>query len=299
MGRRDDEPEEHNRTITMGRKHIPASSSISYDTVHASVLLLLYLQFISQSNAFIPRVTTSSQRIHNSTQQQWISLLERCNRISTSAVSSANASNSDDDNNNYPTSIGDVVQNLHGGKYQFSQTQYLAGNSVVGQAFAERLYSSGDAYVGSGDGCGVADGGLEDDEMPKWALRLQDPMEFDKLIRDTLTFSSNENMHSISISNEERSWERYYSFILSKVSNIANTADAEYTSPLFRIAPTTGQLAPRGGAANACDESKPYLDSATVSVEFIVDDSVERGDEDWMLVVGTEAETWRYLLKID
>ena len=42
------------------------------------------------------------------------------------------------------TSIGSVVQNLHEGKYQFSDTQYLAGSSLVGQQFAESLYASCD-----------------------------------------------------------------------------------------------------------------------------------------------------------
>ena len=30
-------------------------------------------------------------------------------------------------------SIGELTQNLHGGKYQFSDTQYLSGNSIIGQ----------------------------------------------------------------------------------------------------------------------------------------------------------------------
>ena len=51
-----------------------------------------------------------------------------------------NQSNDEDDRR--LRAIGDLVQNLHGGKYQFSDTQYLAGNSLIGQEFAESLYSS-------------------------------------------------------------------------------------------------------------------------------------------------------------
>jgi hypothetical protein len=47
-------------------------------------------------------------------------------------------SNSHESGGNNSKSIGDVVQNLHGGKYKFSsETQYLAGGSVIGQQFAE------------------------------------------------------------------------------------------------------------------------------------------------------------------
>ena len=42
-------------------------------------------------------------------------------------------------------SIGDVVNNLHGGKYQF-QESYVAGSSKIGREFAESLYAS-DEYV--------------------------------------------------------------------------------------------------------------------------------------------------------
>jgi hypothetical protein len=56
-----------------------------------------------------------------------------------------------------------------------------------------------------------------------------------------------------------------------------------------------GHLAPRGGASNACDASKPYLDSADIRIEFVGDPQAAV-DEELLLVVGTEAEVWRWQL---
>ena len=69
---------------------------------------------------------------------------------------------------------------MHGGKYQFSDTQYLAGNSLIGQEFANSLYSAGDVDESSVD--------EQDDELPNWALKLQDSIEkYKARILDTYT----------------------------------------------------------------------------------------------------------------
>ena len=177
------------------------------------------------------------------------------------------------------TSIGDITQNLHGGKYQFSETQYLAGGSLMGQQFAESLYSS----------CNDEESLEEEDELPKWALRLQQPDAHDgKQLKGALTFNDSAKSHTITITNDERSWEKYYAYILP--SNVEQS---------FRISPLRGHLAPRGGASNACDASKPYSDSAHVTIEFIGDDHDNIAGEEVLLVVGTEAEIWRYQLSIE
>ena len=70
---------------------------------------------------------------------------------------------------------------------------------------------------------------------------------------------------------------------------------------MFKVSPTTGTLAPRGGASNICDETKPYLDSALVSIVWDLGKILANGnnvENEWLLVVGTEAEVWRYRLKI-
>lgn len=192
----------------------------------------------------------------------------------------------DEDNRSKSASIGDVVQNLHGGKYQFSDTQYLAGNSLIGQEFAESLYSSGGT-----DSESIAD---EDDELPKWALRLQDATEHStKPTSDTLIFDEQHISHSITIKNDERSWEKYYAYILSATSSSC------IDCPFRIISQTAGVLAPRGGTPNLCDESTPYLDNAIISTEWVG----SSGDSnmavnEWLLVVGTEAEVWRYRLMV-
>jgi len=208
------------------------------------------------------------------------------------------------------SSIGDVVQNLHGGKYQFSETQYLAGGSVAGRQFAESLYSScdnDDDNDGNGD---------NEEDLPRWAMRLQDPTTTsaaaELAVMDELKFDNEHKMHSIVIKNEERSWERYYAFLLpnnhddnkNKRKGVVSSSSGSGDS-CFRVSPSTGSLAPRGGASNVCDMTKPYSDSAIISIEWNVGVAVEgvggdddRKNNDWLLVVGTEAQVWKYRLSI-
>ena len=226
-----------------------------------------------------------------------------------------------------------MVQNLHGGKYQFSNTQYLAGNSFIGQQFAESLYAScdDDDYDYDYDSASEQDGGgaEEGGSLPKWAMQLQNATvqcNANKPILHTLLFDKQGSMesqnqkqkHQVLIKNEERSWERYYAFILPyyKEGTECSAGDdhvhvANSASSCFGITPNMGSLAPRGGASNVCDESKPYSDGALISIEYANDDIqgkndgnedddddvIEKNDE-WLLVIGTEAEVWRYRLKV-
>ena len=191
-----------------------------------------------------------------------------------------NDPSAEDDNNNMSTSIGDVVQNLHGGKYQFSD----AGNSFVGQQFAESLYSGGSGQVYEVDD--------NDDDDAKWVLLLQDMSEQStKPILDTLLFDKENTVHTISIQNEERSWEKYYAFLLPK--NDVKDDDASY----YKLSsPKGGSLAPRGGASNVCDPSQPYSDSSAITIEWIGGEWTDNcvAENMRLLVVGTEAKVWRY-----
>jgi hypothetical protein len=173
-------------------------------------------------------------------------------------------------------SIGEVVSNLHGGKYQF-QDSYLAGATRLGQEFADSLYAS-DEIVEE----------YEDEEMPKWAMRMMDPLlHIDKPLTGTLLFNADNSEHIITIKNDERSWEKFFAFVLP-----SNQVQQDIKCP-FEMHPTTGTLAPRGGASNACDASAPYSDSANISVKIV--DGGSTGD--YLLVVGTETEVMRYILK--
>jgi hypothetical protein len=191
-------------------------------------------------------------------------------------------------------SIGELTQNLHGGKYQFSDsTQYLSGNSIIGQQFAESLYSSS-------SGCCVDNNDedfMDNEEIPKWAMRLQQPTEHKgRQLTGTLTFTSSNNVHTITIKNDERSWEKFYAYILGSSDKNSNSIAAIASEDLFQLSSVRGHLAPRGGASNACDTSKPYLDSADIRIEFVGDPQQAAVDEELLLVVGTEAEVWRWQL---
>ena len=105
-----------------------------------------------------------------------------------------------------------------------------------------------------------------------------------------LSFDEKTRGHSVRIENDGRLWERYYAFVLPD--------DKHHR---FRVFPTAGTLAPREGAPNVCDETKPYSDAATISVEWDADAAAaegqsEGGDGLRLLVVGTEAEVWTHRL---
>ena len=126
-------------------------------------------------------------------------------------------------------------------------------------------------------------------------MRLQDSIEQStKPTSGTLDFDKQRTSHSITIKNDERSWEKYYAYILSTSSS--HIVD---DCPFRIISQKAGVLAPRGGASNLCDESTPYLDNAIISIEWIGsggDSSIVANE--WLLVVGTEAEVWRYHLAV-
>ena len=222
----------------------------------------------------------------NNVNVQLVRSSKGCNRIGNYRdilLRSGNNEMSDQSNDNTsssPTSIGDITQNLHGGKYQFSETQYLAGSSLMGQQFAESLYSSCDSKEVLEE---------DDDELPKWALKLQQPEAHEgKQLSGVLTFNEVAKSNTISVKNDERSWEQYFVYILPR--NLEQS---------FQISPLRGHLAPRGGASNVCDASKPYSDAAHITINLVGGYPAESVEEQKLLVVGTEAEVWRYELNFE
>ena len=153
-------------------------------------------------------------------------------------------------------SIGDVVQGLHGGKYQFSDA---GGMSFEGQQFAEMGYSSGEPQEDN----------YEDEPVPNWALRLKDivpPIDCTELKVEIDAPSA------IEVQNDERSWEKYYAFVVGP------------NSSSFSVDPRVGILAPRGGANNFSDKAQLLIQRKNAML----------GDS-W-LVIGTEADKWIYKL---
>jgi hypothetical protein len=151
-------------------------------------------------------------------------------------------------------SIGDVVQGLHGGKYQFGD----AGMNVEGQQFAEMGYSSGEVQLDN----------YEDEPIPTWALKLQ-LLELPSSCPELML---SEGSAMIEIQNDERSWEKYYAFVIGDAA-------------LLVVEPGVGMLAPCGGANN-------FSDTAKLQVRRSGNGS--HGSA-W-LVIGTEAERWTYKL---
>lgn len=175
-------------------------------------------------------------------------------------------------------SISEVVQGLHGGKYQFAE----AGVNLQGQQFAEQGYGS------SGMDTAKEQQALESEDLPRWAERLRDPSllpSAENAKELSLTRSIDDNnliTVTISIANDERSWERYYAFAVGPL------ADS------LHIEPWVGQLAPR------TNKNPKYSNTATVTVVYV--GQSDSGSQDivpgtW-IVIGTEAEKWFYKLAL-
>lgn len=96
-------------------------------------------------------------------------------------------------------SIGDVFLGLHGGKYQFGST----GIYLEGQQFAESGYGSSS----------IEEEDYNDEPIPNWALKMKEVVPNDD--SPELQLSPLE-VTRISIQNEERSWEKYYAFVVSE-----------------------------------------------------------------------------------
>jgi len=210
------------------------------------------------------------------------------------------------------SSVGDYVRGVHGGKYQFEDA---GGATFAGQQFAEALYASTDE---EDDTLGHVN-----EPLPKWGQTMATSAKLGTNIGakpfenhwPVLSISSNKNNApvTINICNDERSWEYYYcklvqicsdGTVLDKSSLLCHELQADPKAsnllPVV-ITPATGHLAPRGGSSNLCDPSKPYSDSATLQVIYNSAFDASSFDETGnacLLVIGTEAETWRYWLQI-
>lgn len=190
-----------------------------------------------------------------------------------------------DDSTNPPPrrEIGEVVQGLHGGKYQFGHDAASSPLSFEGRQFAETGYSSGENHPTSPNS-------LENEPLPNWAGRLvefplpstNDPTVHKISVADLMMDDGAEIM--ISIQNEERSWELYYAFAVGPLSKHVS------------ITPPVGQLAPRGGV-------QTFSDAATLAVTLHDPKAVEGfatcddpvNNPSW-IIVGTEAEKWFWQL---
>jgi hypothetical protein len=170
-------------------------------------------------------------------------------------------------------SIGNVVQGLHGGKYQFGS----AGINYEGQQFAEMGYSSGL----------VEQENYDDEPMPNWALKLQQSVPNDTFNCPQLALDSL-GMATVQVKNLERSWEKYYSFIVGDAD-----ANADVLSSIT-VEPRVGMLAPRGsGNDSFSDHAQLKLTMKAIENQPLPGTGINC----WLLV-GTEEESWFYKLMI-
>jgi hypothetical protein len=146
--------------------------------------------------------------------------------------------------------------------------RWLGRDRAAGMAFAEALASTRDSASD------VPDTG----ETPRWAQRLAP--ECDKLAGALAIAPGSQG--SVTASNRYKTWEPFFVAL--------HPPEAPW-----EVEPSQGTLAPRGGANNVCDPSKPYADSQAFVVRCC---GGEVGDEA-LLVVGTEEEQWTYSLRVD
>jgi hypothetical protein len=207
-----------------------------------------------------------------------------------------------DDNNQYynnqfqtqqqqqQRSIGDVVKNLHGGKYQFDNK---SGLGMIGQQFAESMYA---CTPDNSMLQHTEEKVFDDTNLPKWVHRLGSTVP--KQISGTINFSiqdlESSSSQIIQIHNEERTWERYYSkIIMSPGSDNINELEWDIHYNYFTIlVGQQGMLAPRGGVSGISD-------TATIIVRPVQNFQYESYQlREYWLIVGTEEANWCYNLRL-
>lgn len=188
-------------------------------------------------------------------------------------------------------SISDVVGNLHGGKYQFKNF----GST-----------SSSDAFSGRGSRAqNIADEDEADVDLPNWAIKMK-PSEAAVANPQLLHVPSNSDpmdgmqySASVDLQNEEISWEKFHCKLMVMLANGDFTQADESIKSHIQVKPKYGSLAPRGGASNACDRTKPYSDRATIRITQGSSSSLHTVNDEIWLVLGTEEEKWYYKLILE
>ena len=176
--------------------------------------------------------------------------------------------------------VGQVVKGVHGGKYQFSSGGF---ETFAGNEFASALAASGSTEDRAG-----ADS--DEEAWPTWATELLRPRggAIGEVADDEVVCAplGPDGRAVVRITNVYRSWERFY---VSCYADDAADGCAANRGPMFAAAPVSGDLAPRGGANNVCDESRPYLDHVEITVHALRPGA-------GTILVRTEEEQWVFRL---
>jgi hypothetical protein len=196
-------------------------------------------------------------------------------------------------------SIGDVVQGLHGSKYQFSTA---SSTSYEGQQFAQSGYTSGNY---GGDKSSVLTT-LQKQPLPDWTIEWQKQFVSSSLPLQQRYIEIDQLPTTITIQNDERTWEPFYTFVLLIEQADNNTImrkialDASY---LIHVTPRIGILAPRGkSSSTSTSDVDSFSDTIQLHVEQkqqqVLSSSMSPSSSSLWMLVGTEAEKWIYEINI-
>ncbi|OEU05980.1 hypothetical protein FRACYDRAFT_257191 [Fragilariopsis cylindrus CCMP1102] len=216
----------------------------------------------------------------------------------------------------YYKSISDVVGGLHGGKYQFDSNYNNDGvgdNAVAfsGTGSSALLLDDEDYYSFNKN----EEEEEEEEHLPNWVTNTMEPnfSNYKELIVPTNSNPMNGMIYfsSITIKNDERTWEKFYTKILTITNTNTTTTATKINNNIVTVQPISGFLAPRGGTSNVCDINKPYSDKATIRIiqqnnnnrkQHVVvttADNIMNNNKELWLVVGTEEEKWSYKLILE
>ena len=205
-----------------------------------------------------------------------LALLPACSKLPI--VRSAVRMNADSDRmpERQYNGLGEAVGGVHSGKYHFDLTK-----SFEGESFASALASSSGPTTQMD--CYVTDDSNE--TWPKWATRTRGQVSEDELPRVVVPA---DGMATVKVVNPLRTWEPFYASIFLRAEG-----EGIIEADEFAVSPRKGTLAPRGGANNVCDPSKPYSDAIELTVRRC--GSAPAGGA--RLLVRTEEEQWMFLLE--
>ena len=203
-----------------------------------------------------------------------LALLPACSKLPI--VRSAVRMNADSDRmpERQYNGLGEAVGGVHSGKYHFDLTK-----SLEGESFASALASSSGPTTQMD--CYVTDDSNE--TWPKWATRTRGQVSEDELPRVVVPA---DGMATVKVVNPLRTWEPFYASIFLRAEG-----EGIIEADEFAVSPRKGTLAPRGGANNVCDPSKPYSDAIELTVLR------QRAGRGARLLVRTEEEQWMFLLE--
>ena len=218
-------------------------------------------------------------------------------------------------------SVGDYMGGVHAGKYEFD-SRFTGVTSIN----YEKSIVAGDMATGVRRILAKLDNA---DVKPVWAERDVD-LEMENAFQGTIDGNSigvdAVNGFGVILRNDEISWEPFYTQFLTidgkeggegrekggvgggggeimsegkeeRMSSGSGNGLQILEDSTFLLTPANGTLAPRGGAQNACDASKPYSDSCVLTVYRPPREQRQGalgGGQDVWLVVRTEQDHWSW-----